>query len=129
MIKDVYIFLIILMNGLLIFILFHNHCFEKDANSRFKDANNRIHWLDSEVEILKKRIERLSTKNKYKVILKDGPITELNNVWMVSNVERNMGFAIQTEDLKFYNKYNEVIAKFKKEEVEHYYEVKNDTKI
>lgn len=124
MITGLYIFLIILMNGLLISILFHNHCFEKDTNSRFKDANNRIHWLDSEVEILKKRIERLSTKNKYKVILKDGTITELNDVWKVSNVEYNMGFAIKTEDLKFYNKYNEVIAKFKKEEVEHYYEVK-----
>lgn len=124
MIKDVYIFLIILMNGLLILILFHNHYFEKGTNSRFKDANDRIHWLDSEVAILKKRIERLSTKNKYKVILKDGTITELNDVWMVSNVEYNMGFAIQTEDLKFYNKHNEVIAKFKKDDIEHYYEVK-----
>ena len=82
--------------------------------------------IQSRLDDLEKKVKKLLTKNTYKVILKNGTITELKDVCGVSDDYRYIDCftMVKAEDRFFYNKYGEVIAKFKIDDVEHYYEVK-----
>lgn len=82
--------------------------------------------IESRLDDLEKKVKRLLTKNTYKVILKNGTITELKDVCGVSgDYYYNNDFTrVKAEERFFYNKYGEVIAKFKIDDIEHYYEVK-----
>lgn len=82
--------------------------------------------IESRLDDLEKKVKRLLTKNTYKVILKNGTITELKDVCGVSGdyYYNNSLTRFKAEERFFYNKYGEVIAKFKIDDIEHYYEVK-----
>lgn len=82
--------------------------------------------IQSRLDNLEKKVERLLKKNRYKVILKNGTIKELKDVCGVSGdyYYNNCLTRFKAEERFFYNKYGEVIAKFPIDDIENYYEVK-----
>lgn len=86
--------------------------------------------LSYKITNLENEVNRLGTKNKYRVILKDGTTHEINDVYKVSGdfvrSSDYLGFTL-AEDRVFYNKDMEIIAKFKSKDIEKYYEIKDRT--